>query len=213
MAVFHLSVVETVSCCQHPLVRDERSLASLLAFGLQGRDNNLGLLCLAVFISVVQALPLLPDTLKVTCQGVLSWSEALTDMFPTPQMVSVSLETSMAKTRWRKKWVRATGQGRHHEPPSESPLCSLLQGGQSLLTQHVLKDLLHGLCILQDEGVPLSILLGSKLVQFFPIHIQLAHPNRINVWWEGGKSPEPVTERLPKTWGRYLYSASQQRPG
>lgn len=199
MAVLHLSVMEAVSCCQHPLVRDERPLASLLAFGLQGRDNNLGLLCLAVFTSVVQALPLLPDTLKVTCQGVLSWSEALADMFPTPQMVSVSLETSMAKIRWGRKWVRSTGPGCHHELPSESPLCPLLQGGQSLLTQHVLKDLLHGLCILQDEGVSLTILLGPKLVQFFPIHIQLAHPNSIDVWWEGGKSPKPVTERLPKT--------------
>lgn len=131
---------------------------------------------------MVQALPFLLDTLKVTCQGVLSCSEALTDMFPTPQMVSVSLETSMAKTSWERKWVRATGPGCRHEPPSESPLCSLLQEGQSLLTQHVFKDLLHGLCILQDEGMPFAVLLGPKLVQLFPVHIQLTHPNRIDVW-------------------------------
>lgn len=97
--------MEAVSCCQHPLVRDERPLASLLALGLQGRDNHPDLLCLAGFASVVQVLPLLPDTLKVTCQGVLSWLEALTDMFPTPQMVSVSLETSMDEGRWGGKWV------------------------------------------------------------------------------------------------------------
>lgn len=83
--------------------------------------------------------------------------------------------------------------------PHLSPHYALFCREDSLLTQHVLKDLLHGLCILQDEGVPLTVLLGSKLVQFFPIHIQLAHPNRINVWWEGGKSPEPVTEGLPRT--------------
>lgn len=50
--------------------------------------------------SGIQAPPLPLDTLKVTCQGVLSWLEALADMFPTPQMVSVSLETSVDEDRW-----------------------------------------------------------------------------------------------------------------
>lgn len=55
-------------------------------------------LCLgpmAAVTSGTQAPSLLPDTLIVTCQGVLSWAEALADMFPTPQMVSVSWETSV----------------------------------------------------------------------------------------------------------------------
>ena len=99
MPVLHLGIMEAVSRCQYPLVRDEGPPASLLALGLQGIDNSLGWLFLAVFTSGIQALPLLSDTLKVTCQGVLSWSEALADMFPTPQMVSVSLETSVGKGR------------------------------------------------------------------------------------------------------------------
>lgn len=49
VAILHLSVMEAVSRRQHPLVRDKRPLASLLTLGLQGRDSNLGLLCLAVF--------------------------------------------------------------------------------------------------------------------------------------------------------------------
>lgn len=43
----------------------------------------------------VQAPSLLPGTLIVTCHGVLSWTEALADMLPTPQMVCVSWETSV----------------------------------------------------------------------------------------------------------------------
>lgn len=96
---------------------------------------------------------------------------------------------------------------RPHLSPHYALFCS---GGQSLLTQHVLKDLLQGLCILQDEGMPLAILLGPQLIQFFPVHIQLAHPNSIDVWWEGGKSPEPVTERPPETGSGYLNSPADK---
>lgn len=60
-----------------------------------------------------------------------------------------------------------------------SALCG--QGDETSRTQHVLKDLLHGLCVLQDEGMPLAILLGRQLVQFFPVHVQVAHPDSIDV--------------------------------
>ena len=51
--------------------------------------------------SGIQAPSLFLGTLIVTCQGVLSWAVALADMFPTPQMGSVSWETSVGvRSRW-----------------------------------------------------------------------------------------------------------------
>lgn len=55
------------------------------------------------------------------------------------------------------------------------------EGGRSSLTQHVLKDLVQSLCVLQDEGMPLAVLLGAQFIQFSPVHIQLAHPDGIDV--------------------------------
>lgn len=55
------------------------------------------------------------------------------------------------------------------------------KGGRRSLTQHVLKDLGQSLRVLQDEGMPLAILLGAQFIQFFPVHIYLAHPNGIDV--------------------------------
>lgn len=112
-------------------------------------------------------------------------------------MVSVSLETSMGEDQMGGdggEGHRSRLRGEPPPHPSECPLCCPPQGTRSSLTQNVLKDLLHSFCVLQDEGVPLAVLLGPQLVQFLPVHIQLTHPNRIDVWQAGGKSPEPETQ-------------------
>lgn len=79
-------------------MRDPRHVSLLLGC----REQTTVRVCCypALLTSGIQAPPLPLDTLKVTCQGVLSWLEALADMFPTPQMVSVSLETSVDEDRW-----------------------------------------------------------------------------------------------------------------
>lgn len=83
-------------------MRAPRQVSWLL--GCRGTGDLQGLLCLwlmAAVTSGIQAPSLLPGTLIVTCQGVLSWAEALADMFPTPQMVSMSWETSVGvRSRW-----------------------------------------------------------------------------------------------------------------
>lgn len=61
----------------------------------------------------------------------------------------------------------------HHPPHSKK--------GQSTLTQHVLKDLVQSICVLQNEGMSFTILLGPQFIQFSPVHIQLAHPNSIDI--------------------------------
>lgn len=71
------------------------------------------------------------------------------------------------------------GEGYGSRLAAHSALCS--QGDEASHTQHVLKDLLHSLCILQDEGMPLAILLGRQLVQFFPVHVQVAHSDSIDI--------------------------------
>lgn len=70
---------------------------------------------------------------------------------------------------------KEAGQG--HDPW----LAPHWEGERSSLTQHVLKDLVQSLCVLQNEGMPLAVLLGPQLIQFSPVHIQLAHPNGIDV--------------------------------
>lgn len=56
-----------------------------------------------------------------------------------------------------------------------------LQRGGSALTQHVLEDLAQCLYILQNEGVPLAVLLGPQVIQFFPVHLKAAHTDGIDV--------------------------------
>lgn len=102
-------------------------------------------------------------------------------MFPTPHMVSTSWETSVSM---RSRWSRRQGKGTVSRfsvaflPPPHRPPCG---GVKESLTQHVFEDLVQSLCILQDEGVPLAILFGGQVVQFSPVHIQLAHPDGIDV--------------------------------
>lgn len=63
------------------------------AGGLQGPSPSALHLCIPA-LAQPRPRPSFP-TLIVTCQGVLSWAEALADMFPTPHMVSMSWETSV----------------------------------------------------------------------------------------------------------------------
>lgn len=74
-----------------------------------------------------------------------------------------------------------TGRGTVSGFPAASHSPSSPRGVRESLTQHVLEDLAQSLCVLQDEGVPLAILLGGQLVQFSPVHIQLAHPDGVDV--------------------------------
>lgn len=89
-------------------MREPRQVSWLL--GYRRTDDLQGLLCLwptATFNSGTQAPSLLPVTLIVTCQGVLSWAEALADMFPTPHMVSMSWDTSAGvRSRRGRRQVR-----------------------------------------------------------------------------------------------------------
>lgn len=68
-----------------------------------------------------------------------------------------------------------------HGPLASSTLATPLWREQSTLTQHVLKDLAQSLHVLQNEGMPLAILLGPQLIQFSPVHIQVAHANGIDI--------------------------------
>lgn len=165
-----LVITKAVGGGEDPLIRDKGPPAGGLALGLQGDRGPSRTVC-GCPISGLQD-PTSPSTLIVTCQGVLSWLDALTDMFPTPQMTSARLETSvMSRGRRSKRGVMSRGPG---------PPLAAQPAGRSL-TQHVLKGLVQILCSLQSERVFLSVLLGPQLIQFFPVHLTFAHPNGIDV--------------------------------
>lgn len=77
---------------------------------------------------------------------------------------------------------KETGERHREQVPNLDPYPPHSGAGErSSLTQHVLKDFVQSLCVLQNESMPLTILLGPQLIQFSPIHIQLAHPDGVDV--------------------------------